>query len=52
MIALLGREQDVSRGDAYTLCSVVGDLAVTQVVSGVRGVHMTMPKAIFTRSGG
>jgi len=51
MIALLGREMGLSSGDAYSLCSLVGDLSITQVVSGVRGVHMTVPKSIFASQG-
>ena len=29
------------------LCSVAGDLDVTQVVDGTRGAHMILPKSIF-----
>lgn len=48
MIALLGREVGVARTDAYSLCSLIGNLSITQVVSGVRGVHMVVPKSVFT----
>lgn len=47
MIALLGTKRNLGRSDAYSLCSLVGDLSITQVVSGVRGVHMTVPKSIL-----
>jgi acetamidase/formamidase len=30
------------------LASVAGDLAITEVVDGNKGVHMMIPKAIFT----
>ena len=36
-----------SRDDAYMLTSAAVDLHVTQVVDGVKGVHATLPKAIF-----
>ncbi len=31
------------------LTSVAVDMRVTQVVDSVRGVHMMLPKAIFTK---
>ena len=33
--------------DAYALCSLQGDLLVTQLVNGVNGIHARLPKAIF-----
>ena len=47
MIAFLVTEKHLSRDDAYMLCSVAGDLDVTQVVDGTRGAHMILPKSIF-----
>ena len=47
MIELLGREYGLGVTDAYGLCSMMGDLSVTQVVNVTRGAHMSMPKAIF-----
>ncbi len=47
MIDFLVTEKGLSRDDAYILCSVAGDLAITQVVDGTKGVHMSMPKAVF-----
>ncbi|GAC1372791.1 MAG: acetamidase/formamidase family protein [Hymenobacter sp.] len=47
MIAFLVAEKHLTRDDAYMLCSVAGDLDVTQVVDGTRGAHMLMPKSIF-----
>jgi acetamidase/formamidase len=29
------------------LCSVAGDLHVTQAVDATKGVHMSLPKSIF-----
>lgn len=48
MIDFLVTEKGLSRDEAYILCSVAGDLAITQVVDGTKGVHMSMPKAVFT----
>ena len=49
MIDFLVQEKHRTRDDAYALASVAGDLHVTQVVDGTKGVHMLLPKAIFTR---
>lgn len=47
MIDLLASEKKMAREDAYMLMSAAGDLAITQVVDGPRGVHAKMSKAIF-----
>ena len=47
MIDFLVTEKGLSRDEAYLLCSVAGDLAITQVVDGTKGVHMSMPKTLF-----
>jgi acetamidase/formamidase len=47
MIDFLATTKKMSREDAYMLTSAAGDLVVTQVVDGPRGVHVKMPKAIF-----
>ncbi|MDB5233298.1 MAG: acetamidase [Hymenobacter sp.] len=47
MIDFLVKEKHLTRDDAYMLCSVAGDLDVTQVVDGTRGAHMILPKGIF-----
>lgn len=44
MIVLLGEKAGLTREDAYTLCSLAGDLRVTQAVNGCKGVHMMMAK--------
>jgi acetamidase/formamidase len=36
---------DVSRGDAYMLLSLVGELRITQVVNGEKGCHMMINKS-------
>jgi len=46
MIVLLGETAQLSREDAYTLCSLAGDLRVTQTVNGCKGVHMMMAKSL------
>jgi acetamidase/formamidase len=47
MIAFLVTEKHMAREDAYMLCSVAGDVDITQLVDGNKGVHMMLPKAIF-----
>ncbi|MEF2071520.1 acetamidase/formamidase family protein [Consotaella aegiceratis] len=49
MIVLLQDKGGLSREDAYTLCSLAGDLRVTQTVNGCKGVHMMMAKALVDR---
>jgi acetamidase/formamidase len=49
MIEFLMRTKGLSHDDAYMLCSVAGDLNVTQVVDGTRGAHMLLPKSIFNK---
>jgi acetamidase/formamidase len=46
MIVLLGEKAGLSREDAYTLCSLAGDLRVTQTVNSCKGVHMMMAKEL------
>ena len=48
MIDYLMTERGLTRDDAYMLISAGVDLHVTQVVDGTKGVHATLPKAIFT----
>ena len=52
MIDFLATTKGMSREDAYMLTSVAGDLAITQLVDGPKGVHAKMPKAIFKRPSG
>jgi acetamidase/formamidase len=47
MIDFLAQEKHLSRDDSYMLASVAGNLAITEVVDGNNGVHMTIPKSIF-----
>jgi len=49
MIDFLMQEKHMTRDDAYMLASVAGDLHITQVVDGNKGVHMMISKSIFTK---
>ena len=46
MIALLGEKRNLSREDAYTLCSLASDLRVTQTVNGSKGIHCMIAKSV------
>ena len=46
MLDLLEEVGGLSRMDAYTLCSLAGDLRITQTVNNCKGVHMMMAKAL------
>jgi len=48
MIDYLVTTRGLSRDDAYMITSAAVDLHVTQVVDGVKGVHATLPKSIFS----
>jgi acetamidase/formamidase len=47
MIRFLIETRHLSRDEAYMLCSVAGDLHITQLVDGNKGVHMLLPKSLF-----
>ncbi len=49
MIDFLVAEKHLSRDDAYMLTSVAGDVDITELVDGNKGVHVMMPKAIFVK---
>jgi acetamidase/formamidase len=46
MIALITEKRNLSREDAYTLCSLAADLRVTQTVNGSKGIHCMIEKTI------
>jgi acetamidase/formamidase len=48
MIDLLVTQKKLSRDDAYMLISVAGDIDITELVDRNKGVHVMMPKAVFT----
>jgi acetamidase/formamidase len=47
MINYLVETKNITRMDAYTLCSVGVDFHVTQTVNASKGVHGMLPKALF-----
>lgn len=49
MIALIGEKTGLSHADAYMLCSLAGDLHVTQTVNGSKGVHMMLEKKLLAQ---
>lgn len=48
MIAWIVDRTGLSREDAYMLCSLAGDLRITQTVNGNKGVHMMMETGLLT----
>ena len=48
MIDFLVTEKHLNRDDAYMLTSVAGDVDITELVDGNKGVHVMMPKSIFS----
>jgi acetamidase/formamidase len=47
MIAMIVERANLSRQDAYSLCSLAGDLRITQIVDGNKGVHCMLPKSVL-----
>jgi acetamidase/formamidase len=47
MIVLITERTGISREDAYMLCSLAGDLRITQTVNGNKGVHMMLDKSLL-----
>jgi acetamidase/formamidase len=45
MVVHVCRRTNLSPNQAYMLCSLIGDLRVTQTVDGNKGVHMLLAKA-------
>ena len=48
MIDFLVAEKHMTRDDAYMLISVSGDVDITELVDRNKGVHVMLPKAVFT----
>ena len=44
MIELIQERTNLSREDAYTLCSLAADLLITQMVNVNKGVHVMLAK--------
>ena len=49
MIDFLVAEKGITRDDAYMLISVAGDVEITELVDRNKGVHVVLPKALFTK---
>lgn len=47
MIALISQKAGITREEAYMLCSIAGDLRITQTVNREKGVHMMLSKSLF-----
>jgi acetamidase/formamidase len=47
MVRAVCARSNLSRTEAYMLCSLAGDLKVTQVVDRNKGAHMMLPKSTF-----
>lgn len=47
MIAVISARAGITREEAYMLCSLAGDLRITQTVNREKGVHMMMRKALL-----
>ena len=47
MVNFIVETKHLSRDDALMLMSAAMDLNVTQIVDGTKGIHATLPKAIF-----
>ena len=45
MVKHICARTNLSRNHAYMLCSLAGNLRVTQLVDGNKGIHMLLPKA-------
>ncbi|MEM9148282.1 MAG: acetamidase/formamidase family protein [Pseudomonadota bacterium] len=48
MIRVVAERTGLSHGKAYMLLSLAGDLRITQVVDGEKGVHMMLDKTLLT----
>lgn len=47
MIEVVTARSGISRAQAYMLCSLAGDLRITQTVNREKGVHMMMAKSLI-----
>jgi len=47
MIEVVQARSGITRAQAYMLCSLAGDLRITQVVNREKGVHMMMAKDLL-----
>jgi len=47
MISLITQRTNLSKTEAYSLCSLAADLRITQIVNGNKGVHVMLPKTVL-----
>ena len=47
MIGLITQRTNLSKAQAYSLCSLTADLRVTQIVNGNKGIHAIIPKSVI-----
>lgn len=47
MISVVSDRAGISRAEAYMLCSLAGDLRITQTVNREKGVHMMMARSLL-----
>jgi acetamidase/formamidase len=47
MLRLICERTNLSKEDAYTLCSLAADLHVTQTVNGSKGIHVMLAKSLL-----
>ena len=47
MIKFICEKTNLSKEDAYTLCSLAADLHVTQTVNGSKGIHVMLQKSLL-----
>ena len=47
MITLITQRTNLSKPQAYSLCSLAADLRVTQIVNGNKGIHVMLPKVVL-----
>lgn len=50
MISVVSDRAGISRAEAYMLCSLAGDLRITQTVNREKGVHMMMAKSLLSNT--
>ena len=47
MLCLITEKTNLSKEEAYTLCSIAADLRVTQTVNGSKGIHVMLAKSLL-----
>ena len=47
MLDIITDRTNLSKSQAYSLCSLAADLRVTQIVNGNKGIHVILPKSVL-----